>query len=97
LFYADICVSFFVVIIWMTNERRDVCMGWIILIVIVALIAASLDTVGGKLVIGSIVLSLGALLLRWITGVILFTMIAKWCAITIVSVITLSLLIAIVT
>ena len=78
-------------------KKRDVCMGWIILIVIVALIAASLDTVIGKIVFGSIVLSIGALLLRWITGVILFTAIAKWCAIIIVSVITLALLIAIVT
>ena len=59
-------------------------MGWIILIVIFAIIAACLESLPGKLVAGSIVLSIGFLLLRWITGVELFITLAKTCAVIIV-------------
>ena len=71
-------------------------MGWIILIVIFAIIAACLESLPGKLVAGSIVLAIGFLLLRWITGVELFITLAKTCAIILVVVIVGTLLLAII-
>lgn len=59
-------------------------MGWIILIVILAIIAACLESLPGKLVAGSIVIAIGCLLLRWITGIELFVTLAKACAVIIV-------------
>lgn len=71
-------------------------MGWIILIVILAIIAACLESLPGKLVAGSIVLAIGFLLLRWITGVELFITLAKVCAILIVITIVGAILLAII-
>ena len=71
-------------------------MGWIILIVILAIIAACLESLPGKLVAGSIVLAIGFLLLRWITGVELFITLAKVCAILIVITIVAAILLAII-
>ena len=71
-------------------------MGWIILIVILAIITACLESLPGKLVAGSIVLAIGFLLLRWITGVELFITLAKVCAILIVITIVGAILLAII-
>ena len=71
-------------------------MGWIILIVLLAIIAACLESLPGKLVVGSIVLAIGFLLLRWITGVELFIILAKVCAILIVITIVGAILLAII-
>ena len=59
-------------------------MGWIVLIIILAVIAACLESLPGKLVAGSAVIAIGCLLLRWITGVELFITLAKACAVIIV-------------
>lgn len=59
-------------------------MGWVILIVIVALIAAFLDSLPGKIVAGSSVVALGLLLLSWITGFSFLITLAKVCAVIIV-------------
>ena len=71
-------------------------MFWVVIFVIFALIAASTETIPGKIIFGSAVLSIGFLLLRWITGIVLFTTLAKYCAILIVVAIVLALLIAII-
>lgn len=59
-------------------------MAWFVIIIIVALIAASLDSVVGKIVVGAAVLAIGLLLLRWITGFTFFVTLAKVCAVVMV-------------
>ncbi len=59
-------------------------MGWIVLIVILTIIAACLESLPGKMIAGSAIVAIGCLLLRWITGVALFIIFAKACAIIIV-------------
>ena len=71
-------------------------MFWIIVIIIVALIAVSLESIFGKIVFGAAVVAIGLLLLRWITGVCLFITLAKACAIIMVVTIVAALLIAII-
>ena len=71
-------------------------MFWIIVIIIVALIAVSLESIFGKIVFGAAVVAIGLLLLRWITGVGLFITLAKACAIIMVVTIVAALLIAII-
>ena len=72
-------------------------MFWVVIFVIFALIAASTETIPGKIIFGLAVLSIGFLLLRWITGIVFFTTLAKYCAIVIVVAIVLVLLIVIIT
>ena len=71
-------------------------MFWIVVIIIVALIAASLDSVFGKIVIGSAVVAIGLLLLAWITGVSFLLTLARVCAAIIVITIVLAILLAII-
>ena len=71
-------------------------MFWIIVIIIVTLIAVSLESIFGKIVFGAAVVAIGLLLLRWITGVGLFITLAKACAIIMVVTIVAALLIAII-
>lgn len=71
-------------------------MFWIVVIIIVALIAASLDSVLGKIVIGSAVVAIGLLLLAWITGVSFLLTLAKACAVIIVVAIVGAILMAII-
>ena len=71
-------------------------MGWIILIIIVALFAACLDSIPGKIVIGAAVVAIGLLLLRWITDVVFFVTLAKVCAVVMVVVVVGSILLAII-
>lgn len=71
-------------------------MFWIVVIIIVALIAASLDSVFGKVVIGSAVVAIGLLLLAWITGVSFLLTLARVCAAIIVITIVLAILLAII-
>lgn len=59
-------------------------MWWVVLIVIVALIAMSLESLIGKIVVGAAVVAIGLLLLRWITGLTIFITLAKVCAIVMV-------------
>ena len=66
------------------------------MIIIVALIAVSLESIFGKIVFGAAVVAIGLLLLRWITGVGLFITLAKACAIIMVVTIVAALLIAII-
>ena len=47
-------------------------MFWVVVIIIVALIAVSLESILGKIVFGSGVIAIGLLLLRWITGLAVF-------------------------
>lgn len=70
-------------------------MFWIVVIIIVVLIAASLESKLGKIVFGAGVVAIGCLLLRWITGLALFVTFAKVCAIIMVVTIVAALLIAI--
>lgn len=58
-------------------------MFWFI-VISVSLIAVCLDSALGKLVIGTAVIAIGLLLLRWITGLSLLVTLAKACAILIV-------------
>jgi len=67
---------------------------WVVLIIICALIAAGLESLPGKLVAGSITLAIGCLLLRWITGVAVFVVIAKACAVAIVVILVGGILLA---
>lgn len=71
-------------------------MFWIVVIIIVALIAASLDSVFGKIVIGSAVVAIGLLLLAWITGVGFLLTLARVCAAIIVITIVIAILLAII-
>ena len=71
-------------------------MFWIVVIIIVALIAASLDSVFGKIVIGSAVVATGLLLLAWITGVSFLLTLARVCAAIIVITIVVAILLAII-
>lgn len=70
-------------------------MFWVIVIIIIALIAVSLESIFGKIVFGAAVVAIGLLLLRWITGVALFVTLAKVCAVVMVITIVGALLIAI--
>ena len=71
-------------------------MFWIVVIIIVALIAASLISISGKIVIGSAVVSIGFLLLSWITGIAFLITLAKVCAVIIVITIVGAILLAII-
>lgn len=62
-------------------------MFWVVAIIVVAVIAASLDSVPGKIVAGAAVVAVGLLLLSWITGVSFLVTLAKVCAVLIVVVI----------
>lgn len=62
-------------------------MFWVIAIIVVAVIAASLDSVPGKIVAGAAVVAVGLLLLSWITGISFLVTLAKVCAAVIVVVI----------
>ncbi len=62
-------------------------MFWVIAIIVVAVIAASLDSVPGKIVAGAVVVAIGLLLLTWITGISFLVTLAKVCAVVIVIVI----------
>ncbi len=70
-------------------------MFWIV-IIIVALIVASLDSALGKIVFGSAVIAIGLLLLRWITSIVFFVTLAKVCAVIMVIAIVGALLSAII-
>ena len=70
-------------------------MGWIIAIVIVAIIACCMDSVAGKAIIIAGVIALGLLLLSWVTGVELLISLAKMCAVVIVIIIVSLIVIAI--
>ena len=59
-------------------------MFWIVLLIICVLIAACLDSVLGKIVIGASVVAIGLLLLSWITGISFLITLAKVCAVIIV-------------
>lgn len=71
-------------------------MGWIIFLVIVGLVAVFADSIVGKIVLSAVVLAIGLLLLRWITGVALFVTLAKVCAIVIVTVLVGAILLALI-
>lgn len=70
-------------------------MGWVIMIIIVALAAAFLESLPGKIVAGALVVALGLLLLSWITGFSFLIILAKMCAAIIVVVIVGTILFAI--
>ena len=71
-------------------------MFWIVVIIICAIIAASLDSVLGKIVIGAAVVAIGLLLLSWITGMSFLIILAKVCAVIIVVAIVGAILLAII-
>ena len=71
-------------------------MFWIVVIIICAIIAASLDSVLGKIVIGAAVVAIGLLLLSWITGISFLITLAKVCAVVIVVAIVGAILLAII-
>ena len=71
-------------------------MFWVVVIIVVALIAAGLESIPGKIVAGASVLAIGLLLLRWITGAALFVTLAKVCAAVIVITIVGALLLALI-
>ena len=71
-------------------------MFWIVVIIICAIIAASLDSVLGKIVIGAAVIAIGLLLLSWFTGMSFLITLAKVCAVVIVVAIVGAILLAII-
>ena len=71
-------------------------MGWFILIVIIALVAMFAESLTGKIVLGAMVLAIGFLLLKWITGIALFVVLAKLCFVVVVIVTIIAILLAIV-
>lgn len=71
-------------------------MFWIIVIIIFAIIAASLDSLLGKTVIGAAIVAIGLLLLSWITGISFLITLAKACAVIIVVAIVGAILLAII-
>lgn len=71
-------------------------MGWIVVIIIVALIAASLESIPGKIVAGAAVVAIGLLLLSWITGLSFLITLAKVCAAIIVITIVGTILLALI-
>ena len=71
-------------------------MFWIVVIIICAIIATSLDSVLGKIVIGAAVVAIGLLLLSWITGMSFLITLAKVCAVVIVVAIVGAILLAII-
>ena len=70
-------------------------MFWIVAVVICAVIATSLESVLGKIVIGAAVSAIGLLLLSWITGMSFLVTLAKVCAVIIVVTIVGAILVAI--
>ena len=71
-------------------------MGWVALFVIIALVATFADSIFGKIVMSATVLAIGLLLLKWITGITIFVVLAKVCAVIIVVAIVVSILISII-
>ena len=71
-------------------------MGWVALFIVLMILGACLESVPGKIVIGSGVAAIGSLLLAWITDVDFFISFAKACAVVIVVVITCVILLAII-
>lgn len=71
-------------------------MFWIVILVIFAIIAVSLESVVGKIIFGSTVVAIGLLLLSWITGISFLIILAKACAAIIVITIVAALLLAII-
>ena len=71
-------------------------MGWIVAIVIFAIIAAALDSIAGKIVFGSGVVAIALLMLSWITGFAFLITLAKACAVIIVIALAVALLLAII-
>lgn len=71
-------------------------MGWLIIIVIIALLATFAESLVGKMILGAMVLAIGFLLLKWITGIALFVVLAKICAVMIVIVLVGAILLALI-
>ena len=71
-------------------------MFWIIVVVICAIIAASLDSLLGKIVIGATVVAIGLLLLSLITGISFLVTLAKVCAVIIIATIVGAILLEII-
>lgn len=71
-------------------------MFWIVIIIIVALVAASLESIPGKIVAGAAVVAIGLLLLSWITGLSFLITLAKVCAAIIVITIVGTILLALI-
>ena len=71
-------------------------MFWIVVIIICAVIAASLDSILGKIVFGAAVIAIGLLLLSWSTGMSFLITLAKVCAVVIVVAIVGAILLAII-
>ena len=70
-------------------------MFWVVLILF-AIIAVSLDTVNGKIVIGAGIAAIGLLVIKWITGFTFFVTLAKLCAVIMVVTVVGSLLLSII-
>ena len=70
-------------------------MFWVVLIIIIALFSAFLDSGAGKIVMSASVIAIGLLLLRWITGLTMFVTVAKGCAVVMVVVVVGILVLAI--
>ena len=63
-------------------------MFWVVLIIAVAIISVILDTRVGKITVSTGVVGVSLLLLSWITGLDIFVVLAKGCAIAIIVVVT---------
>lgn len=70
-------------------------MGWVIALIVILIIGACMDSGLGMIAIGAGVVALGMLLLEWITGLALFAVLAKICAVIIVLIVVGSILMAI--
>ena len=70
-------------------------MGWIVAIIIVAIILACMDSALGKVALVAGAVALGFLLLEWITDIGIFVVLSKVCAVIIVLIILWAILAAI--
>ena len=77
-------------------KKEGTLMFWIVIIIIVALVAASLESIPGKIVAGAAVVAIGLLLLSWITGLSFLITLAKVCAAIIVITIVGTILLALI-
>lgn len=71
-------------------------MFWVVVIIVVGVISACLESVPGKIVASASILSIGLLLLKWITGISFLVTLAKVCAAVIVIVIVGVILLALI-
>ena len=78
------------------NNIGGKIMFGVAVVIVVAIIAACLDSILGKIVLGATIVALGLLLLSWISGMSFLIVLAKVCAAVVVIVVVGAILLAII-